>query len=115
MDNYKLEEVKLLMKKNLVTPVVLENILKNSTRRIDLYNDQEAVKILKYLQSNKVIPDEVKDEINKYLAQYDTYLLEKMYESDDKNKIIVSRVTIIYLLIIVVLLVFIFLMFSSRS
>ena len=43
MDNYKLEEVKNIIEKNLLSPDVLKNILKSSTRRIETYGDDEAI------------------------------------------------------------------------
>ena len=53
MDSYSLDEVKNIIDKNLMSPDVLKNILKSSTRRIEIYDDEEAVEILKYLSTNK--------------------------------------------------------------
>ena len=69
MDKYKLEEVIMLIKKNLLTPDVLENILKSTTRRIETYDDSEAVEILNYLSNYESIPKEIKEE-NKDLRYF---------------------------------------------
>lgn len=73
MDNYSYDEVKMLINKNLVTPEVLNNILKSTTRRLELYKDKDDLKILQYLSDSELIPKDTKDEINKYLALYDSY------------------------------------------
>ena len=83
MDSYKLEEVKMLIDKNLLTGDILKNILTSSTRRIELYDNEESVDILKYLSKADCVPLETKEEINKFLAEYDS---SKSVEQD-KEKI----------------------------
>lgn len=107
MDNYKLEEIKNIIDKNLLTPDVLKNILKSTTRRIETYGDENAVEILKYLSMNDVIPLEIKEEINKYLAQCDNYNVENTIKDkvETKNKKI--NIIIIFLSIVVLSLILI--------
>ena len=108
MDNYNLEEVKSLMDKNLITPDVLKNILKSTTRRLELYDDQDDLNILKYLSDSELVPKEAKEEINKYLALYDSYnvnTIEGSKVSKEERKSSVILITIVILLLIIVLIV----------
>ncbi len=105
MDNYSLEEVKNIIDKNLMTPDVLKNVLKSSTRRVETYQDSEAVSILNYLSSNNSIPDEIKDEINRYLAQYDNYNVQNTIENDEKSSERKNNIIILFLLIFVLVLI----------
>ena len=88
MDNYSYEEVKMLINKNLVTPEVLNNIFKSTTRRLELYNDKDDLKILQYLSNCAMIPYDTKDEINKYLALYDSYNVKtkENFETSKENR-----------------------------
>lgn len=105
MDNYKLEEVKNIIEKNLLSPEVLNTILKSSTRRIEIYDDEEAVNILKYLSNHESIPDETKEEINKYLAQYENYNIENTEKENktDNNFITILFITIVVLIAITII------------
>ena len=107
MDYYKLEEVKNIIDKNLLSPEVLKTILKSSTRRVETYGDDEAISILKYLSNHESIPDETKEEINKYLAQYENYNIENIEKekSTNKNFITILLITIIALIIITIITV----------
>ena len=108
MDNYNLDEVKMLMEKNLITPEVLKNILKSTTRRLELYDDQDDLSILKYLSDSELVPDEAKEEINKYLALYDSYnvtTVEGVKVSKEERKSSIILITIVILLLMVVLIV----------
>lgn len=105
MDNYKLEEVKNIIEKNLLSPDVLKNILKSSTRRIETYGDDEAISILKYLSSHESIPDATKEEINKYLAQYENYNIENIEKEKKQNNNFVTILFITILLLIVVTII----------
>ncbi len=111
MDNYNLEEVKMLINKNLVTPEVLKNILKSTTRRLELYNDKDDLSILVYLSECELIPSDTKEEINKYLALYDSYKIktdENTNESKEERKgsIILIFSLIVFLIIFCLLLLF---------
>lgn len=115
MDNYKLDEVKKIIDEGLLSSDVLENILKNTTRRIENTDDSEALKILEYLSESDVVPSETKIEIDKYLAQYNTYYVEKKDLEDKQEKNNFNKITIIYLLVLIMILVLSFLLFRSRS
>ena len=108
MDKYKLEEVIMLIKKNLLTPDVLENILKSTTRRIETYDDSEAVEILNYLSNYESIPKEIKEEINKFLAQYETYNVKNVDKNKQQGKERKSKIMVLYIILIVILLLFLF-------
>lgn len=114
MDTYKLEEVKSLIEKNLLSPEVLKNILKSSTRRIENYNDEEALKILKYLSINDMIPTETKDEINKYLSEYNTYHIDEVERDNELSKNKNNRVVVIYVIIILLIIAVIVTLLRSR-
>ena len=110
MDNYSLEEVKMLMNKNLVTPDVLKNILKSTTRRLELYNDKDDLAILQYLSNSELVPKETKDEIDKYLAIYNDYNIKsneniKQSKEDRKPSIILIFTVIVFLIVLCVLLI----------
>ena len=79
MDNYSLEEVKMLIEKNMLTGDILKNIFTSTTRRIDLYDTKECIDILKYLATQECVPDDTKEEIDKYLAEYNSL---KIVEQD---------------------------------
>ena len=113
MDNYSLEEVKNIIEKNLMTPDVLKNILKSSTRRVETYQDSEAVSILKYLSLNESIPHEIKDEINKYLAQYDNYNVQNTIENDEKTAKRKNNIIILFILIFILFVIALFVIHSS--
>lgn len=110
MDNYSLEEVKMLMNKNLVTPEVLNNILKSTTRRLELYNDKDDLAILHYLSSSELVPEEAKEDINKYLAIYDNYSIKsnenvKQSQKERKPSIILIFTLIILLIVLCIVLI----------
>ena len=105
MDSYKLEEVKKIIEQNLLSPEVLQNILKSTTRRIENYDDNEAVSILNYLSSCDVIPQETKEELNKYLSEYNNYHINTVEKDKDMNNGGNNRLIIIYVLIIILLIV----------
>ena len=109
MDNYSLEEVKMLMNKNLVTPEVLNNILKSTTRRLELYNDKDDLSILQYLSDSELVPAEAKEEINKYLAVYNDYNVKsneniKQSKEERKPSIIIVFSLIVFLLVLCILM-----------
>lgn len=110
MDDYKLEEVKTIIEKNLLTPEVLENILKNSTKRIELYNDIEAVEILKYLKSDETVPIKTKEDIDNYLINYKEYNEESSNNNVEKKNI---RIMILYLIILILSIVLVWLSFKK--
>lgn len=105
MDNYSLEEVKMLISENKITPEVFKNILKSASRRLELYNDKDDLEILKFLSQNKLVPEKTKKEINKYLLIYD--------KANNTNNAITKkntnrrRITIITILTIALVLIII--------
>lgn len=111
MDKYTMEEVKMLIEENLLSPEVLENILKSSTKRIENYDDNEALKILNYLSNHESVPNETKDEINKYLAQYNSYHVETVEKSKNNDK---RKNTIILLFIFIFILIVLMLLLNVR-
>ena len=100
MDNYNLDEVKKLINSNLVTPEVFNNILKSTTRRLELYDDKDDLNILLYLSQCELVPKETKEEIDKYLAVYDSYNVkttENIKSNQEERK---SSVRLIFSLIV---------------
>lgn len=110
MDNYKMEDIEKLIENNLLTPDILKNILKSTTRRIENYDDKDAVKILKYLSSHEVVPEEIKEEINKYLSEYNTYKIDSVENSENKGKESKTKIIVLYSLILVLLVILLFLL-----
>ena len=110
MDDYRLEEVKTIIENNLLTPEVLENILKNSTKRIELYNDIEAVEILKYLKSDVTVTIKTKEDIDNYLINYKEYNEESSNNNVEKKNI---RIMILYLIILILSIVLVWLSFKK--
>ncbi len=110
MDNYKMEDIEKLIENNLLTPDILKNILKSTTRRIENYDDKDAVKILKYLSSHEVVPEEIKEEINKYLSEYNTYKIDSVENSENKGKESKIKIIVLYSLILVLLVILLFLL-----
>lgn len=110
MDNYKLNEVKNIIDNNLLEPEVLENILKSSTRRIETYDDQESLDILKYLVTCDIIPRDTKEHINKYLAEYNTCKIENNSKLEEErvgfNKIMFMYIMIVILLIVLIIILY---------
>lgn len=112
MDNYSLEEVKMLINKNLITPDIFNNILKSTTRRLDLYDDPDDLAILKYLSQSELVPEDAKKEIDKYLSIYNDY----NNVSIEKNEIITKQrrksvkivLSIMFALIVICLLIILF-------
>ena len=103
MDNYSLEEVKMLINNNMVTPEIFNNIIKSTTRRIELYNDKDDWEILKYLSKSKLVPEKAQKEIDKYLDSYDKYnaLNNKKIKENASSR----RKSVITILIIVAILI----------
>ncbi len=114
MDNYSYEEVKMLINKNLVTPEVLNNILKSTTRRLELYKDKDDLKILQYLSNSELIPEDTKDEINKYLALYDSFDIQTKENTITSKKDRKGSLSFAFALIIVLLIVCIYLIIQKR-
>lgn len=101
MDNYNLDDVKILIDKGLLTTDVLKNILKSTTRRIELYNDNDDVQILKYLSSHDSIPDETKEEINKYLSVYNEHEIDNVEDKKINYKLIIIYSVLISLILLI--------------
>ena len=104
MDNYSLKEVKMLIDNNMVTPEIFNNIIKSTTRRIELYNDKDDWEILKYLSKCSLVPIEAQKEINKYLDSYDKYRAN--YNKKRKETSYQRKKSVLVILIIVILLIF---------
>ena len=105
MDNYSYEEVKMLINNNLVTSEVLNNILKSTTRRLELYKDKDDLKILQYLSDSQLIPVDTKDEINKYLALYDSYDIQTKENTMTSKENRKGSFAFAFVLIIVLLII----------
>ena len=109
MDNYSYEEVKMLINKNLVTPEVFNNILKSTTRRLELYEDQDDLKILKYLSESKVVPATSKKEIKKYLDKYEKHVdineSKKEKTTKERQSTLAIIVSVLGLLIILCVMI----------
>ena len=103
MDNYSLEEVKMLINNNMVTPEIFNNIIKSTTRRIELYNDKDDWAILKYLSKCELVPSSAKEEINKYLTSYNEY--NKMNNKKIRKNAPKRRKAVVIILIIALLLI----------
>ena len=114
MDSYKLDEVKMLFDKNLLTTDILKRILESSKRRIELYDDEESIEILKYLNTLDIIPEDIQDEINKYLADYNASIIDNKEKEKIESKVINWRVVFIYSLIISLVIVAVSLIIMFR-
>lgn len=77
MDNYELEEVKMIIQEERLSSNILKSILENSTRRIEIYDDEESYEILKYILNTAQINQDTKDEIEKYLNRCSKDAIEK--------------------------------------
>lgn len=104
MDNYTLNEVKMLIDKKMMKPEILKNILKSTTRRIELYDDEDDLEILKYLANNEAIPKKTKEEIDKYLKEYEKFNKDKDEINIEKKDIIYKKKLIVYSVILIILL-----------
>ncbi len=112
MDSYSLDEIKNIIDENLLTPEVLKNILKSTTRRIEVKGDMSAIEILKYLSNCKSIPDDTKDNINKYLVEYESYLVKNQKKDEESNN--VGRIVLLYLLIVAILAFIVFMVLRGH-
>jgi len=106
MDNYSLSDVKNLLDKDLINSDILKNILESTTRRIELYQDIDDINILKYLLECKVVPSKTKDEIKKYLSEYENMVIEK--DSKNKENNISRKNNVIIFMIVIILLIIIY-------
>lgn len=113
MDNYTLSEVKMLIDKKMMKPEILNNILKSTTRRIELYDDKDDIEILRYLSNNESIPKATKEEIDKYLSEYENYNRDKNKISIEKKNIISKKVIIVYLVILIILIILLLIIQNS--
>ena len=114
MDSYKLDEVKMLFDKNLLTTDILKRILESSKRRIELYDDEESIEILKYLNTLDIIPEDIQDEINKYLADYNASIIDNKEKEKIESKVINWRIVFIYSLIISLVIIAVSLIIMFR-
>lgn len=114
MDNYTLSEVKMLIDKKMLKPEILNNILKSTTRRIELYDDKDDLEILKYLSNNNSIPKATKEEINKYLSEYENYNVDKNNDFIEKKSLINKKV-IMVTLVLLLILILMFLLIIQNS
>ncbi len=112
MDDYSKEEVSMIIEKNLLTADVLQNIMKNAVKRLELYNEYEAVEILRILSEEDIVPDSVKDDINKYLALYDHDSVNASETKKEEGKKY-TRVIILYLLILILTILCVLLYFKK--
>lgn len=110
MDNYNLDEVKSLLNKNLITPDVLNNILKSATRRVELYNDKDDIEILRYLSSSELIPSDTKEEINNYLALYEGFNINNVESVKSNEKDRRKNISLILVLVTILIAVLVFIL-----
>lgn len=105
MDDYSLNEVKDIIKDDNLSADILRSILDNTTRRIEIYNDDESIEILKYILENAEISEEVKVEINKYLDLVSSVSSEtKEEEKKDSNLFLIFMLLMLVIFIVVFLL-----------
>lgn len=98
MDTFSLEEVKHLVKDNLITSDILKTILESATRRIELYNDEESINILKYLEEVDITPIDIKKEIRKFLEKYESFAtLDESSDTYDKGVLTYIVVSLIFI------------------
>jgi len=114
MDNYSLEDVKTLINNNLVTPEVFNNILKSTTRRLELYNDKDDWEILKYLAKSSAVPVSSKEEIDIYLNLYENHTRICNDKSEEVVKKRQTTITIILSIIVVLTVICIILIMNKR-
>lgn len=110
MDNYTLGDIKNLLKNNMLDSEMLTHIFENTTRRIDLYDDNESIEILKLLSKEELIPEETKNEITKYLNNYFKFRKNELKQNEEKIEKVDSKIVAIYAVlsaIIIALLIFI--------
>ena len=112
MDNYSLEDVKKLIDNNLLNGEILENILKTSTRRIENKNDNSAIEILRFLSLEKSIPKETKNQIEKYLSEYESYIIKDNEKKENGNNIV--KLTLMYSLIIAIVILILILIIRGK-
>ncbi len=105
MDSYSLDEVKMLIEKNLLTGEILKNILTSCTRRIELYDNSESLDILKYLKDASCVPDETKEELSKFLSEYDNSKMEEDSSQKIKEEISNWKIILLYGLVITLIVV----------
>ena len=103
MDNYSLNDVKTLVDKDLITSDILKNIFESTTRRIELYHDIDDINILKYLLDCNIVPSSTKEEIRKYLSEYEKSII--IDDDRNKDKIISRRKNIVILMIAIIILI----------
>lgn len=110
MDNYTLNDIKNLLENNMLDSEMLKHIFENTTRRIDLYDDNESIEILKLLSNEDAIPEGTKKEINKYLDKYFEFRENELKQNEEKIEKVDSKIVAIYVVlsvIIIALLIFI--------
>ena len=111
MDSYSLEEVKMLIEKNMLTSDILKNILTSCTRRIELYDNSDSLDILKYLKDSSCVPEETKEELSKFLADYNNSKIVEDTKEDIKEKISSWKIILLYSIVITLIVVGIVLYF----
>ena len=114
MDDYSLEEVKKIVESDKLTAFILRAILDNATRRIEIYNDEECIEILKYLLENANFDSKnsIKEEIKNYLEKVNNIdnhgnseIIENV-DNIDKGSNLKTFVVAVFLLVIVCVLMF---------
>lgn len=105
MDNYSLNDVKNLNDNNLLTSDILKTILESTTRRIELYQDIDDINILKYLLKSNLVPNKTKEEIKKYLSEYEDIVVENYMKSQEnisvRRKNVITLIVVLFVLIII--------------
>lgn len=105
MDNYDLEEVKMIIQEERLSSNILKSILENTTRRIEIYADEESYEILKYILNEAQIDTDTKEEIEKYLNRCKNDTVESI-QTEEENESTLPWIFIISGIIFLLLGVF---------
>lgn len=107
MDNFTMKEVERIVNDGLLSAEILHSIFESTTRKIEMYNDVESINILKYLEGENSIPEEVRFEIRDFLYNYDKYKSSLVSNDDVSNSSYVFYIiTGVILIVVGVFLVF---------
>ena len=109
MDSFTIEEVKNLVKSNLISENILNNILDSTIRKIELYNDDDSIEILKYLKEIEIVPISFKKEIELFLSKHEkrTEYLEQLEDESNNKQYVIYIVTGIISIITGIFILFI--------
>ncbi len=107
MDNYTVNEVEKIIQENLLTNDVLTSIIESSIRRIEIFNDKEGIEILNFLKNDKKISLNIKNDIDKFLNNYQnnlSYISDSYSTSESKSYLFYLIVGILFTILGIILL-----------